>query len=109
MRASRSWVLATLTLAVQTVLGAPPKVDPRAGTTSGGSVDTWLATESTVALERILSNIGSTGQYAASAKSGVVIASPSTDNPDCRYLPFPFTRTKMDRGLTCPRLLHVEP
>lgn len=82
MPSLRSWALAALTLA-QSVLGAPPRVDPRAA----ASVDSWLASEATIAVDRILSNIGSTGQYAASSKSGIVIASPSTDNPDCTLPP----------------------
>ena len=49
-----------------------------------GSLDTWLASESTVARQGILDNIGSSGAYAASAKPGIIIASPSTSSPDCR-------------------------
>ncbi|CAK7228809.1 glycoside hydrolase 15 protein [Sporothrix bragantina] len=79
MPSLRSWALAALTFA-QSVLGAPPPVHARAS-----SVDTWLASEAEIALDRILSNIGSTGQYAASAASGIVIASPSTSNPDYYY------------------------
>ncbi|CAK7202231.1 glycoside hydrolase 15 protein [Sporothrix eucalyptigena] len=79
MPSLRSWALAALTFA-QAVLGAPPQAIPRAN-----SVDTWLASEASIAVDRILSNIGSNGQYAASAKSGIVIASPSTDNPDYYY------------------------
>ncbi|ERS97853.1 hypothetical protein HMPREF1624_06024 [Sporothrix schenckii ATCC 58251] len=78
MPSLRSWAVAALTLA-RTVLGAPSRVDPRA------DVGTWLDSEAAVAVERILSNIGSSGQYAASAKSGIVIASPSTSNPDYYY------------------------
>lgn len=55
-------------------------IAPRATT----SVASWLATETTVARQGILDNIGSSGAYAASAKSGIVIASPSTDSPDCK-------------------------
>ncbi|CAK7242700.1 MAG: glycoside hydrolase 15 protein [Sporothrix thermara] len=79
MPSLRSWALAALAFA-QCALGAPSPVRVRAG-----NVDAWLADEAEIALDRILSNIGSTGQYAASAKSGVVIASPSTDNPDYYY------------------------
>ena len=83
MPSLRSWALAALAFA-QCALGAPSPVRVRAG-----NVDAWLADEAEIALDRILSNIGSTGQYAASAKSGVVIASPSTDNPDCTVLFIP--------------------
>lgn len=74
-----SFALHALSLA-QAVLGAP-QLSPRAAT----GVDAWLATETTVALDGILANIGSSGAYAKSAKPGVVIASPSTSNPDCMY------------------------
>ncbi|KAJ5915679.1 hypothetical protein N7466_011612 [Penicillium verhagenii] len=56
-------------------------IAPRATT----SLDTWLASETTVALDVIQENIGSAGAFAESASSGVVIASPSTDDPDYFY------------------------
>lgn len=101
MPSLRSWALAALTLA-QTVLGAPPRIDTRAS----GSVDSWLSSEATIAIDRILSNIGSTGQYATSSKSGIIIASPSTDNPDCMS-----THSLLYSYLSSltARLLYVEP
>lgn len=50
------------------------------------AVDTWLTSEATVSVSRIIANIGSTGEYAASAASGIIIASPSTSSPDCMSL-----------------------
>jgi glucoamylase len=47
-------------------------------------LDTWLASEITVARQGILDNIGSAGAHAAKAKPGVVLASPSTSDPDCK-------------------------
>jgi glucoamylase len=61
---------------------AAPQLSPRAT----GSLDTWLATETTVSLNGILANIGADGAYAKSAKPGIIIASPSTSNPDCEQL-----------------------
>ena len=61
---------------------AAPQLSPRAT----GSLDTWLATETTVSLNGILANIGADGAYAKSAKPGVIVASPSTSNPDCENL-----------------------
>lgn len=69
--------LCALTLG-QAVLAAP-HLEARAT----GSLDTWLASETTVARQGILDNIGASGVYAESAKPGIVIASPSLDNPDC--------------------------
>ncbi|KAJ5381374.1 Glucoamylase [Penicillium cataractarum] len=60
---------------------AAPQLSPRATT----SLDAWLATETTVSLDGILKNIGASGAFAQSAKNGVVIASPSTSNPDYYY------------------------
>ncbi|KAJ5684876.1 uncharacterized protein N7477_001221 [Penicillium maclennaniae] len=60
---------------------ATPQLEARAT----GSLDTWLASETTVARQGILDNIGASGAYAASAKPGIVIASPSLDNPDYYY------------------------
>lgn len=69
--------LCALTLG-QAVLAAP-HLEARAT----GSLDTWLASETSIARQGILDNIGASGVYAASAKPGIVIASPSTDSPDC--------------------------
>ncbi|GFF35707.1 glucoamylase [Aspergillus udagawae] len=60
---------------------AAPRLSPRAT----GSLDTWLATETTVSLNGILANVGADGAYAKSAKPGIIIASPSTSNPDYYY------------------------
>lgn len=49
-----------------------------------GSLDTWLASETTVARQGVLDNIGSSGAYAVSASPGIIIASPSTSSPDCK-------------------------
>ncbi|KAF9883667.1 hypothetical protein FE257_003101 [Aspergillus nanangensis] len=71
--------LYALTLAPSVI--AAPQLAARAST----SLDAWLATETTVSLNGILANIGSSGKYAANAKPGIVIASPSTNNPDYYY------------------------
>ena len=60
------------------------------------SLDSWLATESPYALDGILNNIGANGGNAQGASSGIVVASPSKNDPDC-LLPsipqHPFTRS----------------
>lgn len=73
------FLTALWTLALGQAVLAIPKLVPRATT----SLDTWLASETAVAREAILNNIGPAGAWAESADSGIVIASPSTDNPDC--------------------------
>lgn len=47
------------------------------------SIDSFIATESPIALSRILCNIGSRGSCVPGAKSGIVIAGPGKANPDC--------------------------
>ncbi|RHZ43995.1 putative glucan 1,4-alpha-glucosidase [Aspergillus thermomutatus] len=74
-----SYALCALALGHAAV--AAPQLSPRATV----SLDTWLATETTVSLNGILANIGASGAYAKSAKAGVIIASPSTSNPDYYY------------------------
>ncbi|PLN80393.1 Glucoamylase [Aspergillus taichungensis] len=49
------------------------------------SLDTWLSSEAKYARQAILDNIGSSGPWVPGAKTGVVVASPSTDNPDYFY------------------------
>ncbi|KAJ7451618.1 glucoamylase [Mycena latifolia] len=46
------------------------------------SVDSYVATESPIAKAGMLANIGASGSKSAGAKAGVVIASPSTVDPD---------------------------
>lgn len=47
------------------------------------AIDSFIATESPVALQGVLNNIGATGAKVLGAASGVVVASPSKSNPDC--------------------------
>jgi glucoamylase len=49
------------------------------------SVDTFVATESPIALRDLLCNIGSSGACVPGAASGLVIASPDSTNPDCKF------------------------
>lgn len=66
-------------------LGHTALAAPNLSSRSTTSLESWLGTESTVSLNGIIDNIGAAGVYAQSAKSGVVVASPSTSNPDCEY------------------------
>ena len=51
-----------------------------------GSVDSFVATESPIARQGVLDNIGSGGAKVSGAASGLVIASPSKTNPDCESI-----------------------
>ena len=47
------------------------------------SVDSFIATESPIALADLLCNIGSSGACASGASAGIVVASPDRTNPNC--------------------------
>ncbi|THH20579.1 hypothetical protein EW146_g793 [Bondarzewia mesenterica] len=49
------------------------------------TVDAYIASESPIAKAGLLANIGPNGSKSQGAKAGVVIASPSTSNPDYLY------------------------
>lgn len=72
--------------AYQAVLGRPEASRVRAQPDLvKRDVDSFIASESPIALTHLLCNIGSDGCDAAGVDSGVVIASPSKDNPDYFY------------------------
>lgn len=75
--------------AFQAVLGRPDASRVRAQEVDRDilkrSVDSFVATESPIALSRLLCNIGSDGCYAQGVASGAVLASPSKNNPDYFY------------------------
>lgn len=73
------FVTALWALALGRVALAGPQLAPRAT----GILDSWLASETSVAQDCILNNIGAAGAWAQGAGPGVVIASPSTANPNC--------------------------
>jgi glucoamylase len=60
-------------------------VEPRAT----GSLDSFLATETPIALQGILNNIGANGADVAGASAGMVVASPSKQDPNCKKTPNP--------------------
>lgn len=73
--------------ALQAVLGHPEGARARShGDILKRSVDSFVATEQPIALQKLLCNIGASGCAAAGASSGVVIASPSKTNPDCELI-----------------------
>jgi glucoamylase len=50
-----------------------------------GSLDSFIAAENPVALNGVLANIGPSGSKSQGAASGLIIASPSTSNPNYLY------------------------
>ncbi|KAM4059941.1 glycosyl hydrolases family 15 domain-containing protein [Hirsutella rhossiliensis] len=70
-------------VALQAVLGR--SATDRQGTLLRRSVDSFIDTESPIALHQLLCNIGAHGCNVKGAGPGVVIASPSTENPNYFY------------------------
>ncbi|OBS22075.1 hypothetical protein FPOA_08412 [Fusarium poae] len=62
--------------ALQSVLGRPALQQRQS------SLDSFIKSESSVAIEQLLCNIGSDGCHSQGVASGVVIASPDTEDPD---------------------------
>jgi glucoamylase len=78
-------------LAFQSLIFAfpePSRVKQREAEILKRSVDSFIATESPIALADMLCNIGSTGTCVSGASSGIVIASPDKANPDCKHSSF---------------------
>lgn len=52
------------------------------------SLDQWLTTQDTFALQSILDNIGPNGRKVKGAHAGIVVASPSRSDPPCMTPPY---------------------
>jgi glucoamylase len=72
-------------LALHSIFAHPSRVVGRDAELLKGSVDTFITTESPIALADLLCNIGSTGACASGAASGIVVASPDKTNPNCTF------------------------
>ncbi|KAB5585336.1 family 15 glycosyl hydrolase [Coniochaeta sp. 2T2.1] len=74
------------TFLFQAVLGRPDGTRVRReGEVLKRAVDSFVAAQSPIAQSKLLCNIGSTGCAASGAASGVVVASPSRNDPDYWY------------------------
>lgn len=73
-----------LTLALLVPAVASSVIHP---TRRQSSLDSFVQSESTVALQGVLNNIGANGSSVPGASAGVVVASPSQSNPDCTFFP----------------------
>lgn len=83
---SLSSLLLLGTHAYQAVLGRPDAIRARyQGALLRRSVDSFVETESPIAISRLLCNLGPDGCYANGVAAGAVIASPSKVNPDYWY------------------------
>ena len=73
-----------LSAALTSVIASPVQHEPRQ--TASASLSAFLTTESPIALQGVLNNIGADGADAPGAKAGIVVASPDSTNPDCKSL-----------------------
>ncbi|KFY02052.1 hypothetical protein O988_02377 [Pseudogymnoascus sp. VKM F-3808] len=64
---------------------ATPALRHRIKRQSDSDVDSFIASESPIAYQGVLNNIGSAGAGASGASAGVVVASPSKTDPDYFY------------------------
>ena len=71
---------ASLALPISFGLPAEPH---RLQSRATGSLASFITAESPIAVQGVLNNIGPNGSKAPGASAGIVIASPSTSNPNC--------------------------
>jgi glucoamylase len=50
-------------------------------------IDSFITTEGSIAYKGTLANIGPNGTGAPGASAGIVVASPSKTDPDCKFTP----------------------
>ena len=81
---SASKLLQACTLIVPICSAFPAELRPLLRRATG-ALTSFIASESPIALQGVLNNIGSTGSLAPGADPGMVVASPSTVNPNCMF------------------------
>jgi len=76
---------------------APTELKPR-------DLSSFVALERAIAIQGVLNNIGPDGSKAPGAGPGYIIASPSRDDPPCKYS----SHVKIESRLTDVRFLHMD-
>jgi hypothetical protein len=87
----RSWLSAALWAwsSYLSVVQAVVVPNPLLQVLASESLDSYLTTEAPIALQGVLDNIGLSGQNVPGASAGIVVASPSQSDPNCKHPPFP--------------------
>ncbi|KAL9108191.1 MAG: hypothetical protein Q9227_007046 [Pyrenula ochraceoflavens] len=75
----------TAVLAAVTLSSIAQAKPVRIRQSASSSLDSFIATESSVALQGVLNNLGPDGSLAPGAAPGALVASPSTENPNYFY------------------------
>ena len=74
-----------LTKALAATVAAALPAENLLAARASGSLDSFLSSETPIALQGVLNNFGPSGSKAQGTRAGQVVASPSTANPDCMY------------------------
>jgi glucoamylase len=69
------------------------------------TIDSFISTQAGVSINGVLANIGGGGNKAPGVSAGIVVASPSRSNPDCKHPDYPGD----EWNLTTNRLVHLDP
>lgn len=73
-------------VALQSIMGLPATHGPASFQARQASVQEFIDFESPIAIQQLLCNIGPDGCHAQGVASGVVIASPDKQDPDCKFM-----------------------
>ncbi|KAG9255759.1 glucoamylase/glucan 1,4-alpha-glucosidase-like protein [Emericellopsis atlantica] len=85
MHLPRAWETVTAAATLGVVLGAGAAANPANRLKCRATLDQFIDTESQVAIDGVLANIGADGAEAQGAAAGAVVASPSRTDPDYWY------------------------
>ena len=75
-------VLSTKSIALLSALTACSVTDGRS-LPRAGNLDAFVQKQRALSLSNVLNNIGPDGSRVPGAEAGVIVASPSTENPNC--------------------------
>lgn len=72
------------------------------------SLEQFITRQTEISIDGVLANIGPDGSKVRGVPGGVVIASPSRSDPDCKYIypQFPFKGEQQSDSIA--RLLHLD-
>lgn len=69
------------------------------------SIDAFITAQKTISINGVLANIGGGGSKAPGVPAGIVVASPSRSNPDCKSIHHVSSAQTM---LTSQRLVYLD-
>lgn len=69
------------------------------------TIDTFITAETNVSINGVLANIGGGGSKAPGVSAGIVVASPSRSDPDCKWI---VDTSSAQTKLTDYRLVHMD-